>query len=285
MQKFSKNQIDFYRPLIKQYLSKSSVDSVFSHDFDNPGVSIPHFHRILRKWGIVKTAGPNTRLSHVLYFLCHMVKQKLPLETAYRLSPRWLKESTSMGTLHRILGLAKSGLTRRHGTALIVSLENEPSKVLIGQDVSSSSIALGKSFGSLSLPMTYSKLDEDPKISILRVLQREVLTDLALDQHPLEKYIPANPQSTFSIDIADVHVNIYRLTFPSNLAKHISSFKLQNLLFVPINNIAKELAIDSQYRSGVVEIIRTFVNLPTNLKQKPRILSLLNHSLALLAAK
>lgn len=282
MNKLTSSEINFYKPLIRDYLSRSSVDNVLSKYEYNPGVSVPHFHRILKKWGIVKTVGPNTRLSHALYFLCHMVKENVPLERAYYKSPSFIRRSVSVGTLHRIMQLAKSGLTRRTGTALLISPEGEYDKILIGKDISSSSYALGKPMGSLSLPMTYSKSGEDPKLSILRVVQREALSELAIERQIPKNLISQHPQEIFSIDIADVHVHVYRLILPKELISKIGSLKLTDLYFEDIHKVASEIKLDSFYRAGVSEIARTFLNLPSNLKNPPRVLSLLNHSLALL---
>ena len=282
MKKISEPELNFYKPLIRDYLSRSSVDNVLSKYQYNPGVSVPHFHRILKKWGIVKTVGPNTRLTHALYFLCHMVKENLHLERAYYRSPSFIRNSVSVGTLHRIMQLAKSGLTRRTGTALLVSPEGEYNKILIGKDISSSNYTLGKPMGSLSLPMTYSKSGEDPKISILRVIQREVLSELAVDRRIPKNLISQNPQEIFSIDIADVQVHVYRLILPKSLISQVGSLKLVDLYFEDIQKMAKVIRLDSSYRAGVSEIARTYLNLPVNLKNPPRVLSLLNHSLALL---
>lgn len=280
--RLTEQEIQFYLPLIKEYLSHSSVDNVFVHFQQNPGVSEPHFHRILKEWGIVKSAGPNTRLSHALYFLCHMALEKMPLETAYRYSPSWLRHSVSMGTLHRIYWFVKHGLTRRHGTALLVSPEHQPNRVLIGHDHTPADPLLGKAPGAISLPMTYSKANEDPQTSILRVFQQEVSTDLTLRRIIPADLIPKTPEELFSIAIADVSVHVYRLLLPQSLLPHVSSFKLKEFAFVPLDSIASETKLDSPYRAGVPEMAQAFLDLPQTLRTHLPLTSYLNRQLALL---
>ena len=70
-----------------------------------------------------------------------------------------------MATLHRIYRdvkkQVKTGIEertlRRTGTALVITTECNSERVLLGRDVSTPRLDLGKSFGSVSLPMGYSK--------------------------------------------------------------------------------------------------------------------------------
>lgn len=91
----------FYEFLVAEYLRHGSVDAVFKvHDYDIP-ISYPEYQRVLSRWGVVKAAGPNSKLSEVLEFLTRLAEQKVPLEMLYRSVPDGFK--TSVSTMHRIL--------------------------------------------------------------------------------------------------------------------------------------------------------------------------------------
>lgn len=246
---------EFYRPLIASYLKYGSVDKVFARLYQNPGVSYPHFHRILKKWGIVKSAGGNSRLTEAVYFFSTLVKQKLPLEAVYKTMPPSLKISAA--TLHRILHCVKTGLVRRYATGLIITPINDDNSVLIGKDISTPRTEIGKPFGSLSLPMTFSQATESYHTSILRVLQQEVITDLTLGKEVPKGIVPALPTPLITIDLADVRINIFHLSVPASL--NFSSFKLTNLTFTPADIITTPTNQD-HFRAGIPEIIQTYLD-------------------------
>ena len=187
-------------------------------------------------------------------------------------------------TLHRILSYVKRGLTRRHGTALIVSPESDPTVALIGRDISSPRPELGKPFGSLSLPMTYSKRTESAQDSILRVLQQEVAATLSVARR-LPSLIPADPKILVIVDIADVRVHTHQIIIPDNLIDKLDSYKLTDLTFVPLTEIAASVGLDSGYRAGVPEIAAGLLaKAPTDLDRPLFLGSVLNQKLALLPA-
>lgn len=276
------SEIEFYQPLVSSYLKYGSVDKVFSDFAHDTGVSYPHFHRILKQWGIVKSAGPQSRFAEAVYFLTALAKDNLPLEALYRTMPASLQISAV--TLHRILSYVKRGLTRRSGTALIVSPASDPSVALVGRDISSPRPELGKPFGSYSLPMTYSKRAESVHDAILRVLQQEVAASLSVARH-LPPLIPNDPRVLVTIDIADVRVKTYRILVPDGLLKKLDSYKLTDLSFVPLAEIAANVGLGSSYRAGVPEIAAGI--LAKNQENAPNPLhlpSVLNKKLALLPA-
>src|SRR3972149_4019713 len=96
-----KREAEFNRFIVSEYLRYGSVDEVFKHNDYKLPISYPGVQRLLDKWGIVKAAGPNTRLSGPPAFLSQLSNEKVPLETLYRNMPPSFK--TSMGRLHRIL--------------------------------------------------------------------------------------------------------------------------------------------------------------------------------------
>ena len=281
--RLSEREIEFYKPLIALYLKYGSVDQVFSSQYYNTGVSYPHFHRILNEWGIIKSTGPQSRFAEAIFFLTALAKDKLPLESLYKTMPPSLQISAT--TLHRILSYVKRGLTRRHGTALLVSPESNPDLVLIGRDISTPRPELGKPFGSYSLPMTYAKGDESDHESVLRTIQQEVAASLTLNRKLSPNLIPEKPKVDLTIDIADVRVKAYRLTISDDIIEKLDSYKLSNLTFIPLEQVGQKSSLDSNFRAGVPEIAQAYLEIrDKSLATPPHYDSLLNRSLALLPA-
>lgn len=282
--KLTSQEIEFYKPLIISYLKYGSVDKVFGKLYQNPGVSYPHFHRILKQWGIVKSAGPQSRLTEAVFFLTYLAKNKLPLQALYRTMPPSLKISAV--TLHRILSYVKRGLTRRHATALVVSPEDQPKMALIGQDISIPRPEIGKPYGALSLPMTFSKRTESARSSVLRVIQQEVASNLTLNRLLPIDLVPNNLRTLLTIDIADVRVKVYQIFVPKNLITSLNSYKLTNLTFISLDELAGNVSLESRFRAGVPEIARGFIEIKGMGESEitPHYYSLLNQRLALLPA-
>ncbi len=281
--RLSEREIEFYKPLIALYLKYGSVDQVFSSQYYNTGVSYPHFHRILNEWGIIKSTGPQSHFAEAIFFLTALAKDKLPLESLYKTMPPSLRISAA--TLHRILSYIKRGLTRRHGTALLVSPESNPDLVLIGRDISTPRPELGKPFGSYSLPMTYAKGDESDHDSVLRALQQEVAASLTLNRKLSPDLVIEKPKVNLTIDIADVRVKTYRLIIPDNLIEKLDSFKLTDLTFIPLEQIGQKFGLESNFRAGVPEISQAYLEIrDKSVAVPPHYDSLLNRSLALLPA-
>lgn len=241
----------FNRFIITEYLKYGSVDEVFRRNDYNLPISYPGVQRLLNKWGIVKAAGPNTRLSEALAFLNELSKEKIPLETLYRNMPPSFR--TSMGTLHRILSHIRAGTIRRVGTALVISPRVNPNLVLLGNDVSIPRLEVGKPFGSISLPMGYSRRTESKETSILRVLQQEVFTNQAIERRLSFAQVVKDPTPFMFIDIADVRVAVYNLFLPDWLSgqENFSSFKIQNHRYLHVSEIA---AGRRNFRTGITEI-------------------------------
>ncbi len=281
--RLTEQEIAFYKPLIQLYLTYGSVDQVFAKLQHNTGVSYPHFHRILKDWGIIKSTGPKSHFTEAVYFLTELAKEKLPLETLYRSMPPSLQISAV--TLHRILSYVKRGLVRRYATALIVSPEGEPKYALIGKEVITARPEVGKPIGSLSLPMTYSKPDEPAPESILRVIQQEVAAKMAVDRQPLHQLIPEKPKVAMTIDIADVRVRVYAITLPDQLLAEVSSYKLKDLTFAPLEQVGESVGLRSIYRAGVPEIAQGILQIgEAQPETPPHFGSLLNQELATLPA-
>lgn len=243
----------FNQFIVAEYLKYGSVDEIFRrNNYDLP-ISYPEVHRLVRRWGIVKSAGPNSILSEAITFLALLSQQRIPLETLYKRLPPSFK--TSMGTMHRLLHNIKEGVIRRIGTALILTTADDPNLVLVGNDVSTPRLELGKPFGSTTLPMGYSKEDEDSRDSILRVLQSEVFTQMAIEQTLPSEIIPPKPKPLMFVDIADIRVSVYHLGLSKELSEigNFASFKVQNHRYLRVWELANG-GEGYNFRAGIKEI-------------------------------
>ena len=276
----------FLAHLVAEYLKYGSVDEVYkAHKYDIP-ISYPGFQRVLDRWGIVKAAGPNSKLSEALSFFVHLAKEQIPLETLYKRMPPSFQ--TSIGTLHRILSYMKEGVTRRVGTALVITPYKKPDHILVANDISTPRVEFGKPFGSVSIPMGFSKKRDTKQKAILRVLQQEVFAKQAIAQNMPMEIITKDTEPFMYLDAADVRVSIYHLRLPKELSssKCFSSFKLENHRFLSIKNIIKG---DTEHlRVGLIETVlgyqRRLEMLDKNIIANPIYeTTSLNHELAALA--
>jgi len=239
----------FEKHLVSEYFRLGSIDKVIKdHKFSLP-ISFAGYHRILNKYKVVKSAGPNSKLSESLLILNLVANYKTSLSKIIQNHvPRSIRVSSN--TIHRILHNVRLGLTRRQGTALLITKKNHPYEILIGQDISLIDPMLGKS-GDYSLPMGHSKLGEDPRTSIIRVLQQEVYTDHVINGCFKSSIVPKHLKPVMFIDIADIKVSVYHLELTDRYT--FSSFKLKNLSFSPISNF-NSLTL----RPGVSEIVSNY---------------------------
>lgn len=239
----------FEQFLVAEYLKCGSIDQVLARNQYGLPISFAGYHRVLTKFGVIKSAGPNSKLSESLYLLSLIANYKIPLEKIYRrYAPASIRVSTN--TIHRILHYMRLGLTRRQGVALLIENSERKGEYLMGNDMSLSQSVLGVR-GDLSLPMGHSKTGEDPKISIQRVMQQEVFTEQVITQKFPTESIPLHPKPVMFINIADVRVSVYHLKISPK--ERFSSYKLQNLAFVNPEKIK-----NSAIRPGVPEIISKF---------------------------
>lgn len=242
-------QDSFERYLVSEYFKHGSINKVFAtHHFDLP-ISFAGYTRVLTKYQVVKSAGPNSNLSESLHVLTKIADYKIPLERIYhQYAPSTIQVSTN--TLHRILHYTRLGLTRRQGTALIITRKDQPDYFLVGNDISLSNSVLGQK-GDLSLPMAHSKIGEHPKESILRVLQQEVFTHLVLSKTFPLHLLPLHPRAIMFINIADIRVSVYHIELDRPYS--LSSFKLTHQRFLRSSDLAKY-----KVRPGVEEILNQY---------------------------
>lgn len=251
---------DFEKHLVLEYFRLGSINKVFQEHKYNLPISFAGFDRLLNKFGVIKSAGPNSKISESLYILGLLANYKIPLEKVYhRFAPKTLQ--ISINTLHRILHYTRLGLTRRQGTALIITPKEDPNKVLFGKDLSLTGSSLGNK-GDISLPMGHSKIGEPIKDSILRILQNEVFTNNVVDQQFSWKIIPKHIKPIMYINIADIQVSVYKLELPSKYTQ-FSSFKLSDLKYLNINRLPK-----TNFRPGIIDIIEHYKGVQTNTSEE-----------------
>jgi len=281
---FPQGEENFNKWLVSEYFKNGTVEAVFrKYRYDIP-ISYAQYQRVLDKWGIVKTAGPNSKLAESLEFFSYLAKENIPFEKLYKKMPPSFR--TSAVTLYRILGYMKEGITRRIGVALVLTPYNSNTKVLIAHDISTPRIELGKSFGSISLPMGYARKRDTREVNILRILQQEVFTKDVIGATFPHYVIPEFPEPFMYLDIADVRVSVFHITLPKNLSRKnfFSSYKLKDYLFEDKKNILENIQ-GRNYRAGVVDAVKGYSKylglVERNLVINPlQTLSLLNKDLA-----
>jgi hypothetical protein len=194
-----------------------------------------------------------------------MAEKKIPLDVLYKKMPPSFRSSAA--TMYRILGYIKEGITRRMGTALILTPYNNDKKVLVASDISTPRIELGKPYGSISIPMGFSRKRDPREDAILRVLQQEVFTKLAVDGK-LPNIIPNRPKPFMYLDVADVRVEIFHIRLPRKYVstKVFSSYKLKDYKFQNISGLTK-MKSNNNLRAGVYEALNGYKKNQTLLKR------------------
>jgi hypothetical protein len=210
---------------------------------------------VLDRWGIVKAAGPNNKLSETIDFFEELALEKIPLERLYKKLPPSFQ--TSAVTLHRILHYVRQGITRRSATALIITFEDNPREILIARDISTPRLEYGKPYGAFSIPMGFSKRKEARERSILRVLQQEVFTRQTIEGEFPAGIIPDNPKPFVYFDIADIRLFIYHLPLSKKLSslENFDSYKLKDFQFANGEEIK---ANRENFRVGMTEVVSIY---------------------------
>jgi hypothetical protein len=248
---------EFNRYLVTEYLKYLSVDEVFRKNRYSLPISYASYQRVLDKWGVVKAAGPNNKLTEAVEFFSHLAKDNILVDDLYRKTPPSFQ--TSIKTLYRILSYIKEGITRRVGTALVITPYNFPEKILLAKDISAPNLALGKSYGAYSLPMGYSRKRDSRFTNVLRILQNEVFSRQVVEKKFPKEIIPQRLEPFMYLDIADVRVGVYQLFLPKGLTslKVFNSYKLKGYNFFDLNSLLGEKTKQT-FRAGVVEIARGY---------------------------
>ncbi|MFZ5933156.1 MAG: hypothetical protein ACOYT7_03740 [Patescibacteria group bacterium] len=295
---------EFERFIVSEYLKYGSVDEIFrANRWENLGVSYPGVYHILKRWGVVRSLGrSNLPLTETLEFLVRAIEGKIPIQTLYRRMPPSFQPT--LATVHRVYNETKKLFKeeveiqerkiRRVGTALVVTPSWDAREILVARDVSPARRDVGKPYGSLSLPMGFSKRGEGKK-AILRVLQQEVFTEKLLE-NPAEFNQKATElieglEPFMFIDIADVRVAVYHLSLPREFSspENFSSFKLKGYEFVRVEEII-QAGGGVLIRQGVREIAQGYKEYRERLAREEELQpfyvdSLFNQRVALVVAE
>jgi len=249
---FPKGEKEFNKWLVREYFKYGTVEEVFRvHRYSLP-LSVATYHRVLDRWGVVKTVGPNDKLTEALDFLNHLTQDSISLEDLYKKIP--LRFQTSISTLYRIVGYMKEGVTRRVGVGLVITPYNKPESMLIAHDISTPRLELGKFFNSISIPMGYARKRDSRKINVKRILQQEVFTEKVIDNTFPDGLINNELEPFMYLDIADVRVAIYKIQLTKELSKkaEFSSYKLSKFSIISID---EALSLGKNARVGVKEAV------------------------------
>ncbi len=260
----------FNENLVRQYLKYGSVDEALKKNKYDLPISYAGYQRVLNKWGVIKAAGPNSKLSESVEFLSHLSRENLPFEELYRRMPPSFQ--TSAATLYRVLSYMKEGITRRVGTALIITPFNNNKKILIAKDRSIPRVGLGKLFGDNSLPMGFARKRDTRRVAVTRILQQEVFTELTIKGKFPYELVKNVSQPFMYLDIADVRVAVFHLQLPQKLSSRsvFSSYKLRDFNFKTVEEITSR-KVDGHYRVGILEAVNGFERYLNLLERKLKV--------------
>lgn len=261
---------------LNEYLKYGSVEEALKYNINLP-ISAANYHRLVKRRGIIKGVGRReTSLSEALYFFAEKaIEPTLPLEKLYKTMPYGFR--TSIATLYRVYDLIKCQTPRREAVALLIKKDNDNDSVLVGKETKTS-LKIGRFKGDYSIPMGFSNNFEDPSVSVLRVLQREFSTRLAIsgDLSPegaLSTQLLNSMENILSYDILDVRIGLYSLTLPEFFNNNL--FDSHNLIdhkFIKIDEIEY-----GKFRLGVPEMISCYMNSDLNNEDNvPHFVSSLN---------
>lgn len=243
--------------VVAAYLKYGSVDEILRRQ-DELKIYLSHagIHRLISKWGVVKAAGPNTRISEVVYFLEQLAFEKIPLETLHKRMPPSFR--TSAMTLHRILSYVKEGVTRRAATALVITKEAEPERVLVARDISTPRMEYGKFYGANSLPMGFSKKGESVNNSVLRVLQQEVFSRQVVERKFPLRDVASLVRKIVDFDVIDIRLSLYHLVLPREISDlvFVNSYKLTDYRYLLMEEILVQRDL---FRAGVPELCQMYI--------------------------
>jgi predicted NUDIX family NTP pyrophosphohydrolase len=256
LEKFSETQKYSDQWFNKLYLKYGSVEEAVRSYEENLPISVANYHRLVKKYGLVKSAGRHVSFPETLHFFrLKAMEPGTPLERLYQSMPPSFQ--TSLSTLHRIYQLMEKQVVRRFAAALIVTEGEKSDSVLIGKELFGNS-RYGKKVGDISIPMGFSKKDESDFDSALRVLQQEVFMEsashgqLKSEGEIVQRILSSEIKPFAYFDIVDVRVKVFEISLPYRLSE-FSSYKLTEHRFENIENLSKE-----NLRAGVSEILTIY---------------------------
>lgn len=259
-------EIEIRKHVVSEYLKYGSVDELLKANRFSIPMSEMSIHRVIKDWGIVKAAGPNRPLGEIISFFVKLTEKKVPLEALYTKMPPSF--TPAVANLHRIYKNLKENVKRRleerdlrrSATALVITPEDDPKRILVGFDVSPRK-ELGKPYGAVSLPMGFSRRTEPKEVSILRVLQQEVFMEMVIERKFPFELLPQNPEPFMYVDVADIRVAVYSMVLPGEFSdtKSFSSHKLKKHQFLNLDNL-KNFKEAHVLRVGLAEIFDGYQN-------------------------
>lgn len=257
-------EIEFRKGVVSEYLKYGSVDALMQANHYDIPMSEMSIHRIISDWGIIKSAGPNGPFLETISFFVKLAEKRVPLEALYTRMPSSF--TTAAISLHRSYRNLKENVKRkleerdlrRVATALVITREEDPKSVLVGFDVSPRK-ELGKPYGSVSVPMGFSKRTEARRSSILRVLQQEVFMEKVIERAFPYEVLPESPKPFMYVDIADIRVAVYSIALPKTLvgAQSFSSHRLKKHQFLSLDEAAL-FGKSHVFRVGLSEIFEGY---------------------------
>lgn len=238
------------------YFKYGSVEEAMRNSDQLMPISHATYHRKVKSAGLIGSAGRHVSLPEVLHFFrMKALEPGTPVERLYKKMPHKFK--TSLVTLHRIYNAVEKQIVRRHATVLLISDPSDKHRIVVGKETNSNS-RYGKNVGDISVPTGFSKKDESNEESILRVLQEEFSTQLAIESK-LKNYFEIKDISPFmTFDIIDVRLKVFHLVCPDELKdlKKCSSYKLNNHSFASVLDLGDK----QNLRTGASEIIRGYID-------------------------
>lgn len=237
------------------YFKYGSVEEAMKSSEEYMPISHATYHRKVSAAKLVGSAGRHVSLPEVLHFFrVKAMEPGTPIEKVYKKMPNQFK--TSLVTLHRIYNSIEKQLIRREATVILISHPDDKYKILVGRELKQN-LRYDKKVGDISVPTGFSKKAESSRLSILRVLQEEFSTKLAIEGK-LEKHFDIDNKSPFMhFDIIDVRVKVFHLVCPEGLLdlKECSSYKLTGHRFANISDLENN---KNDLRTGAIEIINGY---------------------------
>lgn len=271
------------------YLKHGSVDSALDSSLGRLPISVAEYHRLVRRSGIVKgnSGRRNGSFAQELYvFLHRALKPKASLEKIFFGIPLSSRKARMPQNYYRIYDHIIRGDPRRLAVGAIITPEDNPTQILI-TDERETVLSSAKTKGQATIPFGFAsrkfkgkhKFDQ----SLLRVLQREFSSDLALrGQLALEKedekeewklkpfarrLIPEGTAPFLEFEILDIKLLIAHIRLPRELCdlSVCSSYTVQNHRFEPLSDLVN--GNSNNLRPGIEEVLRYYQgHLATNYK-------------------
>lgn len=277
------------------YLKHGSVESVLTEFNYSLPISVAEYHRLVRRYGIVKGDGRgNTSVAETLYIFLHRALEPTQsLEKLYHSVPptvRAVKTFPALPTIYRVYDSVLKGVTRRMAVGAIITPSFSDEYVLVADEMESK-LSSAKQKGDCTVPFGFASKNQPIENGLLRVLQREFSSDLALEgKLTLEKdgkfnnfsraLIPDGIEPFLEFQILDIKLHMCHIKLPPELddLSACSSFTVRDHRFMPLSELINNEQIPM--RIGMREVLSYYKKTLENPSQEPSFAtSYLNQSL------